>query len=96
VPFCVNFCLDRLLASYLQVAAASDSSGCEAELLNRLSSLLTELEPFEPKLLQFNKKTKIKMRKEQENYEEEPTDKEQVGTFRSPSHVAVEGINIFL
>jgi hypothetical protein len=63
----------------VQVAAASESNVCtEVELVNRLSSLLTELEPFEPKLLQFNKKTKIKLRKEQENYEEEPADEEKV------------------
>jgi len=57
---------------------------CEWELHERLSSLLAELEPYEPKLIQLNKKMKIKLRKEHENYVEEPPDKQQV---RCPSIV---------
>jgi len=51
---------------------------CELELHERLTSLLTELEPYEQKLIQLNKKMKIKLRKEHENYVEEPLDKQQV------------------
>jgi len=50
----------------------------EVELHERLSCLLAELEPYEQKLIQLNKKMKIKLRKEHENYVEEPPDKQQV------------------
>ena len=43
-----------------------------------MSGLLAELEPYEQKLIQLNKKMKIKLRKEHENYIEEPPDKQQV------------------
>ena len=58
-------------------------SRSEVELVERLSGLLTELEPFEQKLIQLCKKMKIKMRKEQEHYLEEPPDKEQVCILRN-------------
>jgi hypothetical protein len=44
---------------------------CEKELHERLQYLLKELEPWEQKLIQINRKAKIKMRKEQESYVEE-------------------------
>ena len=47
-------------------------------MYNRLSSLLSELEPYEQRLIQLNKKMKLKMCKEQESYEEEPEDKDEV------------------
>ncbi|XP_013420345.1 uncharacterized protein KIAA2026 [Lingula anatina] len=46
---------------------------CVAELHERLTYLLSELEPWEAKLIQANKKAKTKLRKEQEEYEDEPT-----------------------
>ena len=52
---------------------------CEVELHEHLSNLLAELEPYEQKLIQLNRKMKIKLRKEHENYVEEPPDKQQVG-----------------
>jgi len=52
--------------------------GSEVELHERMSCLLAELEPYEQKLIQLNKKMKIKLRKEHENYVEEPPDKQQV------------------
>jgi len=51
---------------------------CEMELHERLSCLLAEIEPYEQKLIQLNKKMKIKLRKEHENYVEQPPDKQQV------------------
>jgi len=51
---------------------------CELELHDHLSCLLAELEPYEQKLIQLNKKMKIKLRKEHENYVDEPPDKQQV------------------
>ena len=51
---------------------------CEVELHEHLSCLLAELEPHEQKLMQLNKRMKIKLRKEHENYVEEPPDKQQV------------------
>jgi len=53
-------------------------AACEVALHDRLSCLLAELEPYEQKLIQLNKKMKIKLRKEHENYVEEPPDKQQV------------------
>jgi len=49
---------------------------CEMELHERLSCLLAELEPYEQKLVQLNKKMKIKLRKEHENYAEEQPGKQ--------------------
>ena len=51
---------------------------CEMDLHQRLSYLLAEMEPYEQKLIQLNRKMKIKLRKEHENYVEEPPDKQQV------------------
>jgi len=53
-------------------------AACEVELHERLSCLLAELEPYEQKLMQLNRRMKIKLRKEHENYIEEPPDKQQV------------------
>ena len=47
----------------------------EKELHDRLEYLLTELEPWEQKLLQANKRAKIRLRKEHESYVEEPEPK---------------------
>lgn len=44
----------------------------EVELYDRLCYLLKELEPWEQKLIQANKKAKIKLRREHENYVPEP------------------------
>jgi len=65
------------LPSYQHPAVAAELA-CEMELHERLSCLLAELEPYEQKLIQLNKKMKIKLRKEHENYTEEPPDKQQV------------------
>ena len=43
-----------------------------SDLILRLEELLGELEPWESKLLQANKKARIKLRKELETYKEEP------------------------
>ena len=51
------------------------------ELHEHLSCLLAELEPYDQKLIQLNKKMKIKLRKEHENYVEEPADKQQVNSY---------------
>ena len=48
---------------------------CEKELHDRLEYLLTELEPWEQKLLQANKRAKIRLRKQHESYVEEPEPK---------------------
>ena len=49
---------------------------CVTELFDRLVYLLKELEPWESKLIQANRKARMKMRKEHESYREEPEEKE--------------------
>ena len=50
----------------------SSRKGCDVDLHERFFCLLKELEPFEQRLIQVNKKKKIQMRKEHENYREQP------------------------
>jgi len=66
--------------SLLQHCAIAEAA-CEVELHEHLSCLLAELEPYDQKLIQLNKKMKIKLRKEHENYVEEPADKQQVNSY---------------
>ena len=56
----------------IQILRPPPRKRCEAELYQRLTYLLKELEPWEQKLVAANKRAKIKVRKEQENYKEEP------------------------
>jgi len=67
----------RAHCTYVQEAVqASTKKSPIAQLHSRLASLLIELEPYEQKLIQLNKKMKIKLRKEHENYSEDPPDKQ--------------------
>ncbi len=59
----------------LQVIPAAPWKRCEKELYGRLAFLLSELEPWEGRLLQANKKAKLRVRKEHESYVEEPEPK---------------------
>ena len=54
------------------------------ELHERLCYLLKELEPWDQKLIQVNKKAKIKLRREHESYVEE-TEKEEVSGSKRKS-----------
>ena len=59
----------------LQIIQPPPRRRCEKELHDRLVYLLSELEPWEQKLQQANKKAKIRLRKEHESYVEEPEPK---------------------
>ena len=49
------------------------------ELYNRLKFLLEELEPWDQKLSQANRKARLKIKKELETYEEEPEPEVRIG-----------------
>ena len=62
-------------ALLLQVLRTAQRKRCEVDLHKRLEFLYGELEPWEPKLIAANKRARLKLRKEQENYCDEPEPK---------------------
>jgi len=78
-PLTLSYMYNKKWCVFYFLSCQDDAeTACEIQLHERLSCLLAELEPYEQKLLQLNKKMKIKLRKEHENYVEEPPDKQQV------------------
>ena len=59
---------------------------CEKDLLSRLLFLVKELEPWEHKLMSANRRAKLRMKKEKENYVEEK-EREQVNSATGTLYV---------
>ena len=84
-PHCCDAVI-KLYVSLVQVIKPPPRKRCVADLYARLDYLLKELEPWEGKLLQATKKAKLKLRKEQDDYVEEPEPKPVSGDFETSMH----------